>query len=281
MIKRILVLGATGMLGKPVTRSLVEMGYQVRVLVRDDTKARRMFGEEIEIVKGDAAIREDIQAALTGCDAVHISLPQIAEFPAMQHVIDLGKATGIERITYISATTVCEANRWFDLIDVKLRTEAVLRSSGIANIIFCPTWVMETLHNFIRGNRAAIIVGKKPPPLHFFAAADLGRMVAASYKEYRALGRRLFVHGPQNFTLPEAARRFIEVCYPERKIMYMKLWQARLIAGLTGREEMAQAIKLIAYFDKVEELGDPAEANALFGAPSITLEEWIGTQKIS
>jgi hypothetical protein len=59
----------------------------------------------------------------------------------------------------------------------------------------------------------------------------------------------------------------------------MKLWQAQLIAKLTGREELANATRLIAYFDKVGELGDPAEANALFGAPSITLDEWFEMQK--
>ncbi len=279
MARRILILGATGMLGQPVTRSSVEMGNQVRVLVRNSEKAHQMFGDEIEIVKGNVLNRENIQVAMTECDAVHISLPQISELTAMRHVIGLGKTTGLERITYISATTVCEANRWFDLIDVKMRTEAILRSSGIANTVFCPTWAMETLYNFIRGNRAVVIIGQKPPPLHFVAAADLGRMVAASYEDNRALGKRLFVHGPESMTLPDAFKRFVNACYPGRRIMRMKLWQAQLIAKLTGREELADATRLIAYFDKVGELGDPAEANALLGAPSITLDEWFGMQK--
>jgi uncharacterized protein YbjT (DUF2867 family) len=54
MARRILVLGATGMLGQSVTRSLAKMGNQVRVLVRNREKARQMFGNEIEIVKGNA-----------------------------------------------------------------------------------------------------------------------------------------------------------------------------------------------------------------------------------
>ena len=279
MVRRILILGATGMLGQSVTRSLARMGNQVRVLVRNREKARQMFGNEIEIVKGNALDRESIQAALSGCDAVHLSLPQMSELTAMQHITDLGKTNGLERITYISATTACEANRWYDLIDVKIRTENVLCSSGIANAIFCPTWAMETLHNFIRGNRAVVIVSKNPPLLHFIAAADLGRMVAASYEDNRALGKRLFVHGPESTTLPDAFKRFVKICYPGEKITQMKLWQAQLIAKLTGREELADATRLIAYFDKVGELGDPAEANALFGAPSITLDEWFRMQK--
>ena len=59
----------------------------------------------------------------------------------------------------------------------------------------------------------------------------------------------------------------------------MKLWQAQWLAKLTGREELTEATQLIAYFDKVGELGDPAEANVLFGAPSITLDEWCRMQE--
>ncbi len=275
MPKRILILGATGMLGQPVVHSLVKMGNRVRVLARNREKAFRMFGNGPEIIKGDALNKEDIQAAMAGCDGVHVSLPQRSELTAMQHVISIGKSVGTQRITYISATTVCEENRWFGLVDVKMRTEAILRSSGIAHIVFCPTWAMETLHNFIRGNRAVLILGKNPPPLHFVAAADLGRMVATAYADDRALGKRLFVHGPESMTFPEAFDRFVKACYPDRKVTKMPLWRARLVAKLTGRAELAEATQLIAYFDKVGELGDPSEANKLLGAPSITLDEWI------
>jgi len=279
MIERILVLGATGMLGQPVAHSLIKRGYRVRGLVRSPEKARQMFGDKIEIVQGNVRDRENIQAAMSGCQAVHLSLSQNTELAAMQHITGLGQTNGLERITYISATTACEANRWYDLVDVKIQAENLLRSSGIANTIFCPTWVMETLYNFIRGDRAVVIAGQNPPRLHFFAGEDLGRMVADSYEDDRTLGKRLFVHGPEGMTLPEAFKRFVKICYPGRKIMRMKLWQARWIARLSANKELAGAAKLIAYFDRVGELGDPAEANALLGAPSITLEEWSRMQK--
>ena len=160
-----------------------------------------------------------------------------------------------------------------------MRTEKILRHSHIDHIVFCPTWVMETLQNFIHGDRAAVIIGKNPPALHFFAGSDFGRMVAASYDDERALGKRLFVHGPEGITLPDALERFVYACYPQLKVMRMKLWQARLLARLTRREGLTYATRLIAYFDKVGELGDPTEANALFGAPAITLDEWFKMPK--
>jgi uncharacterized protein YbjT (DUF2867 family) len=279
MSRQVLVLGATGMLGQPVARCLVDKGHRVRILVRSVEKARRMFGNAVEIVEGSALNREDIQAGMAGCDAVHINLTQESELTATQHVVDLAQGKGLERVTYVSATTAREENRWFELIDVKMRTEEILHRSGMAQTVFCPTWVMETLHNFIHGDRAVVIVGKNPPALHFFAAADFGRMVAASYDDDRALGKRLFIHGPEGITLLDALERFVYAHHPKLKLMRMKLWQARLIAKLTGREGLTYATRLIAYFDKVGELGDPTEANALLGAPSITLDEWFKMPK--
>ena len=76
MAKQILILGATGMLGQPVTYRLAKMGFRVRALVRNREKALQMFGYEIEMVQGSALNKEDIQAAMAECDAVHLSLSQ-------------------------------------------------------------------------------------------------------------------------------------------------------------------------------------------------------------
>jgi uncharacterized protein YbjT (DUF2867 family) len=162
-----------------------------------------------------------------------------------------------------------------------MRTEELLRNSGIGHTIFCPTWVMENMHNFIHGDRATVIIGRNPPPLHFFAAADFGRIVAASYDDDRALGKRLFVHGPEGITLPDALERFFTDCDLKLKLIRLKLWQAQLISKLTRREGLTYITRLIAYFDKVGELGDPTEANALLGAPSITIGQWLKVPKDS
>ncbi len=275
MVSKILILGATGMLGQPVVRQLVENGHQVRVMGRDAEKMRKLYGDAVEILAGDAANREDIRNALTGCHAVHINLPPDVELVAAEHVINLAAHNQLQRITYVSATTAFEQNRWYELVDVKLRSEEIIRRSGIPVVVLCPTWAMETLFNFIHGKRAAVIMGKNPPALHFFAAKDFGRIAAATYQDDRALGKRLFIHGPEAITLPDALERFIETCYPECTVTRWKLWQAQMFATLTMRKDLKYAIELIAYFDQVGELGDPTETNDLFGAPAITLDQWL------
>ena len=280
MLSRILVLGGSGMLGQPVVNRLTDKGYTVRLLTRNARKTKEVFGDTVEISEGTAMNRDDIRAALEGNDAVHINLSPATEYAAMRNVVDLAQ-NQVERICYVSATTLSEENRWFDRVDVKMRTEELLANSGIQHVIFRPTWVMETLLNFISGNRAVVIQGKNPPALHFFAAEDFGRIVSASFEDDRALGKRLYVYGPEAITLNDAMERFAASCFPDAKVMRWKLWQARIAAKLMRNESLAEVTELIAYLDKAGEHGDPSEANALFGAPTITLDEWFGMPKDS
>jgi uncharacterized protein YbjT (DUF2867 family) len=237
-----------------------------------------MLGSALDIFQGNSTVRDHIAKAIVGCEAVHISLPTESERIAMGHVINLAEtveAKGLNRISYVSGTSVREENRWFEVIDVKMRAEEALHRSGIPYTVFCPTWVMEVLPNFVRPERGVMITGKKPPSLHFFAASDFGRMVAASYDDDRSVGKRLFIHGPESYTLPEAIRSFHEACFPQVKLRRLRPWQARLVAKLTRNPPLGEVARLIAYFDRTEEHGDPTEANALLGGPTTTLEEWI------
>ena len=272
---RILVLGATGLLGRPVVERLTRDGHTVRILTRSPESARTMFGTAVEITEGSATSIDDVRTAMEGCDVAHVNLSPASEYTATRHVIEVANGR-LARLGYVSATTLSEANRWFDRVDVKLRTEQLVEDSGLPYVIFRPTWVMETLQNFIRGRRWAIVVdGRNPPPLHFFAAVDFGRMVAASYEDDRAVGKRLYVYGPEGITLSDAMDRFAAACYPDASVVHLRLWQARLLARLIRNTELAEVTELIAYLDIAGEHGDPALANELYGAPAITLDEWF------
>lgn len=275
MFNRILVIGATGLLGRPVVDRLLQGGHSVRILTRSAEKAQTMFGGAVEIAKGSATDINDIRSAMVGCDAVHINLSPATEYVATSHVIEVAEGR-LDRLGYVSATTLSEENRWFDRVDVKMRTEQLVRDSGLPYAIYCPTWVMETLQNFIRGGKWAIVVdGKNPPPLHFFAAADFGRMVAASYEDDRALGKRLYVYGPEGITLSDAMDRFAAACYPEARVIHLRIWQARLLAKAIRNAELAEVTELVSYLDTAGEHGEPALADELYGAPAITLEDWF------
>ena len=85
---KILIVGATGMLGEPVARQLQADGHTVRLLSRNVAKAQTKFGEWFEVVYGDVAQPETIRKALAGCDGVHMNLaggPTPEDYDRIEH----------------------------------------------------------------------------------------------------------------------------------------------------------------------------------------------------
>jgi hypothetical protein len=77
-------------------------------------------------------------------------------------------------------------------------------------------------------------------------------------------------------TMVEAMNRYCQAFHPETPAVSMvPVEAARGMAASTGNKMLAFFAELMAYFDKVGEMGDPTEANRLLGAPMTTLEDWI------
>jgi uncharacterized protein YbjT (DUF2867 family) len=279
MTKRILVLGGTGLFGKPTAQQLKDDGFQVRILARDVEEAQSMFSDDFEVVQGDVTDLTSLERAMHECRGVHISVGGSVDQLSAENVAALAPKLSVERITYISGATVAEKNRWFPMVAQKLDAEKAIRESGVAYTIFCPTWPMEQLVRFARGGKPSLI-GKQPIPVHFFAAADLARMVSKAYQLEAAQNKRFYIYGPEAMTMKTALERYCAIFHPEvEKISVMPIWLAKLLGTLTGNEMLKFASGLMSYFDKTPETGDSSEANQILGAPAINLDAWMESFK--
>jgi uncharacterized protein YbjT (DUF2867 family) len=277
-IRRALVIGGTGLLGAAVARGLHEAGVQVRVMSRRASRARAELPEPIELVEGDALDPEDVERGLSGCDAVHLSVDHDREDDCVTRVLEATRSHPVDRITYVSGTTVCEENRWFPLVDRKLRSEQAIEASGIGFTIFRPGWLMEMLQRFVRDGRI-LVFGTPVRRWHFVAVQDFSRMVVESYRHPEAVGRRFYVHGPEAMTVREALESYRRVQHPEiEALQRVPFWLLRLVARIQGNELMQRGVEMVAYLERVGERGDPAEADALLGAPQTTLDRWLRWQ---
>ncbi len=68
MVEKILITGATGLLGQHIVRQAIESNKNVRVLVRDKKKA--LFPYKIEMIEGDIRDFDTVYSAIHGCDYV-------------------------------------------------------------------------------------------------------------------------------------------------------------------------------------------------------------------
>jgi uncharacterized protein YbjT (DUF2867 family) len=274
-MQRVLVIGATGLLGQPVARGLAAFGFTVRVMSRNAGRARAMFPEAIEVVAGDALRLADLEAALAGCNAVHVSIDHDREDECVAQVVEASRTRGVQRISYVSGLTVCEEHRWFPLVNRKLRAEESIVSGGIGYTIFCPGWFMDMLAHFVRDGRA-LLLGKPSRRWHFVAAEEFARMIVESYRRPDAVNKRFYIHGPQALTVEEALRSYCKVLHPEiRGLTRMPYWLLLMTACIRRSAEMKAGIDIVSYLEKVGERGDPTEANAILGPPQVTLEQWL------
>lgn len=65
-----LVLGASGGSGYWTAKNLLERGEIVRLLVRDPSKIPEMTGEGVEIMRGDALSKKEVEAAAKGVSTI-------------------------------------------------------------------------------------------------------------------------------------------------------------------------------------------------------------------
>ncbi len=119
---KVLVTGATGFVGSHSARALCAAGHTLRVLARDPAKVKRTFEPYglvfADVVQGDVTDGRTVSEALVGCDAVlHAAgLVDLRKSRAkevfatnvggMREVVGRAHQAGIERIVYVSSTSV-------------------------------------------------------------------------------------------------------------------------------------------------------------------------------
>lgn len=270
---KVLIIGASGLLARPVIKHLDEAGFQLRLFSRNVNQL--MFDKEYEIFKADVLNRDDLDKAMNGCDAVHISLSVVNEALAVRAVVDLAKKKGLQLVSYISGCTVAEENRWFSMIENKFQAEQAVINCGIPYMIFRPSWIFETLELMIR-NGKAMMLGKQPNPSHWVAADDLARMVTTAYQKPEAKNRIFFIFGPEPHLMKDLMERYCKRWHPEiKKVSVIPIGMIKIMAILTGKKELKEVAGMFGYFEKVKEMGDQGETNNLLGKPELTFEKWL------
>ncbi len=114
----VLITGATGTVGYPIARSLIARGDEVRALVRDAGRARKLLPDGAEPIPGDVTDRESVDRAVEGCEIVFhaAGLPEQwrrdpADFQRVnvggsRNLAEASLAAGVRRFVYTSTIDV-------------------------------------------------------------------------------------------------------------------------------------------------------------------------------
>ena len=119
-MKKVLVTGATGFLGKYVVEELVEHGYQVRAFGRNSKVGRSLENTSVSFFQGDLTKADDVLEACKGMDlVVHAGALSTVWGPwedfyqanvlGTKYILEACRQTDIQRIVYVSSPSIYAA----------------------------------------------------------------------------------------------------------------------------------------------------------------------------
>ncbi len=147
----VLVVGATGSIGRHVVEQSVAAGHRTIALVRDRARAEQILPDGAELVVGDGTDPSTLTAAVEGIDAVvftHGSHGGVGEaeridFGVVRNVLAAvgSRSVRVSLMTSIGVTVHDSShNRSTEAHDWKRRAERLVRRSGQAYTIVRPSW---------------------------------------------------------------------------------------------------------------------------------------------
>lgn len=148
---KVLIVGATGSIGRHVVEMSIEMGHQSKALVRS-AKKRKLLPQGIEIVYGDVSVPETLTGIGDDIDAVIFTLGSDGLGRIGARAVDYGGVKNIlqqlkhrrVRVALMTAIGVTERegsyNRQTEAHDWKRRAERLVRASGHPYTIVRPGW---------------------------------------------------------------------------------------------------------------------------------------------
>ncbi|GER92187.1 NAD(P)-dependent oxidoreductase [Dictyobacter vulcani] len=213
MAMSILVIGATGTIGKEVIKQLTTLGIPVRALVHSPEKAASIAGPGVEAVIGDLGKPETIEAAMHGITKVFLNSPSDLQKVAWEsNVIQSAKRAGITHIVKISALGVSPDSP-LGIARQHAQIQQELSESGIAYTVLQPHSFMQNL----LANASTIV-----PNAVFYApmrdgkigivdARDIAAVAVAALTESGHENQIYVITGPEALSYSDLAEKFSKV----------------------------------------------------------------------
>lgn len=217
---RLLVVGATGLLGSAICARARTAGYDVRALIRaESARAVSVRGLGCETVVGDLKDPASLAQACRGVDAVVTtanammsrtrgdSLETVDRLGSLA-LVEAAANAGVSRFIYTSLDRTAPANNPF--VRYKREVEATVRGSGMAWTVLQPTAFMEIHAGApagwdLAGGRARV-VGAGTTPIGYISVGDVASFATTAVTHPAALNRDLPLVGPEPLSPTDAIR---------------------------------------------------------------------------
>jgi len=232
---RSLVTGATGYVGGRLVPELISAGHVVRVMVRQEAKARaRAWSDDVQITVGDATERHDVRSAMEGIDVVYYLLHSIGtgdDFAATERRIaetfaQEAKRQGVRRIVYLGGMDP-EGEELSEHLRSRQEVGEVLLASGVPTAVLQAAVVIgsgSASFEMLRYLTERLPVMVTPRWVHTriqpIAIRDVLRYLVHCAELPADVNRRFDIGGPDVLTYFDMMQRFAAVAgLPRRRVL--------------------------------------------------------------
>jgi uncharacterized protein YbjT (DUF2867 family) len=206
---QVLVVGATGTLGRQIARQALDAGHQVRCMVRSPRKASFLQEWGCELTRGDLLEPDSLDYALEAQDAVIDAATARATDPGSAYDIDwTGKQNlfaacqraGVKRVVFLSLLDAAK-HRDVPLMDIKACTEQWLEASDLDYTILRGVAFMQGLISQfaipVLENQTVWVSGT-PTPIAYMNTQDMARFAVAALERPQTVRQAFpwWVRGP-------------------------------------------------------------------------------------
>ncbi|MEL7035717.1 MAG: NmrA family NAD(P)-binding protein [Cyanobacteria bacterium J06592_8] len=290
----ILIVGATGTLGRQIARHALDEGHEVRCLTRSYSRAAFLKEWGAEVVKGDLCKPETLKPALEGVSAVidaatsrptDSSSIKDVDWDGKVSLIQATQAAGIERYIFMSFLDA-EKYRQIPLLEIKYCTELFLAESGLKYTILRPCGFLQGLIGQyaipILEGQAAWVPGISSP-IAYMDTQDIAKFAIRALSVPETEKQAFPVVGSRAWSADEIIRLCERLSGKEAKITRTPTSVLRLIRNLTRWFQWTLNISDRLAFAEVTATGQSLDASMdetyqVFGleqAKMTTLEQYL------
>ena len=240
----ILVAGGTGHLGVELVSLLTASGHRLRILSRTPEHARRLLGDALEVVAGDARDQRSLEDAAAGVEAVISAItgfgpgghgPRAVDCEGNRNLVRAAEAAGAQRFILLSIRGA-EARHPMELARMKHRAEEGLRASRLDWRILRPTVFMELwvgiVGNPIAKTGKATVFGRGDHPVNFISTRDVARFVELALVDQRLSRQTIDIGGPENVTFNELVSEVENAIGRRARVRHVPIALMRLARAL-------------------------------------------------
>lgn len=237
--EKILVLNATGKVGRNVCRALLEAGYEVFGTTRSAQSA--LAGLGVKPVVCNYTQRKDLDRAFaqSGAGKVFVVTDYFGaarkdadlEFQQGRAAIDAAKAAGVQHLIFMSVADAEMFDRHVKHLHAKVALEKYLRASGVPFSILRPCAFFENLDDAANWNplKKGVVKFLSVEDCKYCATYDIGRAAVVQLKDpANWLGKTLDVIGWQGDLSQVAAALSRVSGVPVRARLAMPIFLRRL-----------------------------------------------------